>query len=193
MSRPLRGSVPAPGRRRSALRRRRGPLFLALAACLGACGYRAGLTLPEGWEAVGVEVFANDSRERLVRNLERDLQAEMAAAVRRLARVRLVAPEEADLVIRGRITDLRRRRGIRSPENELLETGVRIEVESELVERVAADGEPRVLGEARYATESGYRLEDPRLELDAQERVLRNIADRLVLDLLGPVAYVSPR
>jgi len=181
-----------PGRGRSALRRGRGPLLLALAACLGACGYRTGLTLPEGWAAIGVEVFANDSRERLVRNLERDLQAEMAAAVRRLARVRLVAPEEADLVIRGRITDLRRRRGIRSPENELLETGVRIEVESELVERVG-DGEPRVLGEARYATESGYRLEDPRLELDARERVLRNIADRLVLDLLGPVAYVSPR
>ena len=165
-----------------------------LLAALSACGYRTGLVAPEGTKTIGVEFFGNEGP---LRDLEVELQDELARAVERMLPVRIVDPLEADLIVRGRIVDggYSRRSGIRSPENRLLETGVRISVEASLIDprrRVDSEGNPlppRVLRVARTSTESGYRLEEPDGERAARARALRNMVDRLALDLFGAVAY----
>lgn len=157
---------------------------------LAGCGYRAGLELPSRWDDVGVEIFDNDGRDTLVPNLERDLHGELTAAVRRVVQGTLVDPSKADVVIRGRIIEYRRRQGIRTRDNRRLETGIRVRVRGELWERTGGDPEWVLLRHTVYTTHSGYLLEDRDEELDAQDRVLRNIADRLVLDLFAPEAYI---
>ncbi len=180
----------------------------ALAAALAAaCGYRTGLTAPEGHQRVGVEVFGNDSKER---DLERVFHEELTRSLTRRVDVRLVKVDKADLVLRGEIVDFRRRGGIRSIENELLEAGVQITVRARL-ERQGPEG-VEVLRETSYATDSGFNFDtppfnqdgiflDPRAppsghqnvrisntpgEFPARQRVLRNLADRVVLELFAP-------
>lgn len=168
-------------------------LFAALA--LAACGYRTGLTVPEGAKTVGVEFFGNDGP---LRDLEVELQSELAQSLERMAHLRLVDPLSADVVVRGRIIDYRRRGGIRSRDNKMLESGVRITVEAELLDperRYDSAGKllaPRRLRGTRTSAESGFRLEEPDGERAARARVLRNLADRLALDLFAEVAY-EPR
>jgi hypothetical protein len=109
--------------------------------------------------------------------------------------VRLVDPGRADLIVRGRVINYTRRSGIRSPQNKLLETGVRITVEASLIDptqRYGPKGEPlppRVLRHTITLAESGYRLDENDGERAARQRAMRNLADRLTLDLFGPVAY----
>jgi hypothetical protein len=171
------------------------------------CGYSTGLGLPPDERTIGVEFFHNDSPQR---DIEKDLQSELAQSVERMVRAPLVSPERSDLVVRGRIVGYSRRGGIRSPDNELLETGVRITVEARLVRPLAVnpegqpllgpDGKPmvgpdgkalteQVIAFTRFTSESGYRLEEIDGERAARARVLRNIADRLALDLFSPLAY----
>lgn len=163
-----------------------------LAAALFACGYQTGLTVPEGMQTVGVEFFGNEGP---LRDVEVQLQAELAQAVERMVPVRIVDPKHADLIVRGRVLDYSRRGGIRSEDNKLLETGVRISVEALLVDpkrQFDRDGKPlppRVLRKAVTTTASGYRIEEPDGERAARARALRNLADRLTLDLFGAVAY----
>ena len=167
-------------------------LWVALLGVLApACGYRFGLTLPDRAETVAVEIFANDTR---LRDLERDFHQELTQSLSRRVSARLVSVREADLVVRGRLIDFSRRSGIRSTDNELLESGVLIAVEARL-ERRRPEGEPELLTSASHVAESGYLLDDPRLiggtesELEARERALRNLADRLVMELFEPVSY----
>jgi hypothetical protein len=167
---------------------------LALLACLalGACGYHTGLTAPEGAKTIGVEYFGNDGP---LRDVELQLQTELSNAIARMLPARQVDPGVADLIVRGRVIDYSRRSGIRSPDNELLETGVRITVEATLLDpsvRYGPKGEqlpPRVLRRALTLAESGYRLDEVNGERAARARAMRNLADRLTLDLFGPVAY----
>lgn len=167
-------------------------ISIVLAAALAACGYRTGLTVPEGRRTVGVEFFGNDGP---LRDVEVQLQSELAQAVERMLPVRIVDPTRADLIVRGRVVDYSRRGGIRSPENKLLETGIRITVEASLIDpkpqfdRNGNPLPPRVLRRARTFTESGYRIEETDGERAARARALRNLADRLTLDLFGAVAY----
>jgi hypothetical protein len=195
---------------------RRALAFLALAALGGGCGYSTGLSVPPGIHTVGVEVFGNDGR---LRDLELELHNLLSDSVERLVHARLVDPNQADLVLRGRIVEYRRRGGIRSTDNELLEDGVRISVEVQLVRRfaqsvVAPGPEPdrtppepsprddrntlpttapneRVLRPMRATQEFGFRIAEPNGEALARERTLINLADRIVLDLFGTLAYES--
>jgi hypothetical protein len=190
--------------------------LLALALLGGSCGYTTGLRVPPGIDSVGVEVFGNDGR---LRDLELDLQDALSESTRRLVDAPLVDPNSADLVLRGRIVEYRKRGGIRSTDNELLEDGVRISVEVQLVRRfpqstVAPGPEPdrtgiepssrddrntmpttapneRVLRPMRATQEFGFRLAEPNGEALARERTLINLADRIVLDLFGTLAYES--
>lgn len=162
----------------------------ALAVLLVAsCGYHSGMVLPESSGSVAVEFFGNDS---VVRDLEADLHRHLTNSYNRMVPAPLVAPDRADLVLRGRIVSYTRRGGIRSPDNELLETGIRIVVEARLVERVPEpDGGVREeeRGRGTYATDSGYRTEEVQGEIRARERALRNLSDRIVLDLFGALSY----
>lgn len=163
-------------------------LLLCGLLLLAGCGYSTGFRLPDDHATVGVEFFGNQSP---VRDLEVDFHDYLTDAVSRVVHARIVDPDEADYVVRGEVLSYARRRGIRSPDNVLLETGVRIAIRAELLEAPAPgdpEGRPRTVRETRAATESGYRLEEPLGEADARDRVLRNLADEVVIELFGYLA-----
>jgi len=164
-------------------------LLLALAPGLAGCGYKSGFTLPEG-RTIGVKVFGNDSK---LRDLEMRLHPFLSDAVQRLVVADLVSPARSDLWIEGVIVDYSRRSGIRSPENVLQESGVQIVVVARLVRRAggATDGppEPEVLRQVTVSDERGYLLSDLLGESRAADAAMRNIADRVVLDLMADLAY----
>jgi hypothetical protein len=165
-------------------------LALACAGLASGCGYSTGLSVPEHQHTIGIEVFGNDSLER---DIERRLYDELARAVRDWTDAPLVAPDRADVVIRGKITAYHRRSGIRSPENQLLETAVFIDVEAGLYR---AGSETPTRGPVHTTSSTGFIVEPPgnqtshfpgQNESIARDRTLRNLADKLVLDLLAPV------
>jgi hypothetical protein len=175
----------------SALRR-----VAALAACvLGACGYRAGFTLPEQ-RTVGVAIFDNSSKQR---DVERELHVALTDSVERIVDAPLVAPSAADYKIDGRVIEYVRRGGIRSKDNVRLETGVRITVFARLI-RASREARPEnapvdpadVLRQVTVTDERGYLLDDPIGEVRARELVLHYIADRIVFDLFGDVGSGEP-
>lgn len=190
------------------MRRRTAAALGALVALiLPACGYRTGLTLPEGTRTVGVEIFGNDSK---LRDLERAFHEAITDSLTERVDAPLVPPREAQVVVRGRVVSYTRRGGIRNTDNQLLESGVAITVEARL-ERDGPQG-PEVLAATVASSESGYVLDRPPppnpppfmspqqspavlgdtpSELDARDRVIRNLADRVVLDLFASMAYES--
>ena len=164
-------------------------ILLALSVVyLGAlygCGYSRALSAPPGTSTVGVTFFTNDTP---VRDIERDLAVELAAAVRDLVQTPLAAPQNADVRVEGRIGEYRRRGGIRDPENRLLESGVQVAVEAWLVD--ARTGEP-LTAVLRTTTAVGYLIPEPGGEEQARARALRHLADRIVLDLFHPAAILE--
>lgn len=182
-------------------------LSLALAPLYCGCGYSTGLTAPGGYERVAVAIFDNTSKER---DLERSFHEELTRSLTRRVETRLARVASADLVLRGEIVSFGRRGGVRSIENELLESGVQITVRARL-ERSGPEG-PEILRETTLTADSGFTFDtppfnqtgpliDPRQppsghqnaalsgtpeELDARQRVLRNLADRIVLELFAP-------
>lgn len=171
------------------------PVLAVMAAGLVGCGWHAGLVLPDGSHSVGVAIPRSDP-EVLERDLEPLLHDHLSRAVSDLVDASLVSPDDADLVLESRIVGYQRRAGVRSKEQVLLETAVGIVVEAKLVRR--ATGE--VLGSTRASIPAGYVTADRvgeghdpsdflqggrENELDARDRVLRFIADQVVLDLFG--------
>ncbi len=175
--------------------RRRSTRLVALAlaglcAVIGAasCGYRSGFSLPEG-QTIGVKVFDNQCK---LRDVEMRLHPYLTDAVQRFVAADLVSPARADVWIEGVVLEYSRRGGIRSSQNVQLETGVLIAVQARLVERLRdpTDGATtRVLRELTVTDERGYLTSDPLGESNAVTAVLRNVADRLVLDLVADLAY----
>lgn len=145
------------------------------------CGWHVGGLAPEGARSVGVEIFWTNERV-LERDLEPALQSELSRAVGDLSGLPLARVGDADLVVRGRIQEYRRRSGIRSPDNELLETGLRLQVDAELFDRRSGE----VLESAPARIWSGYALLGIGQESAAQERALRNLAETLALELFHP-------
>ena len=145
---------------------------------LQGCGWRAGVVAPEGFDTVGVEVVTR-TRDVLERGLEPRLTDELSQAVSDLVGMRLVRPGAADLVVRGEITEYRRRGGVRSGNNVLLESAVRITVRAELLDRKAGV----VVRPASSYVWSGYAVDDPVGEQIARDRALQYIAETLILEL----------
>jgi hypothetical protein len=167
-------------------------VLAGLALALLGCGYRAGFTIPEQ-KTVGVAIFGNTSKER---DVERDLHGALSEAVQRLVASPLVTPSTADYLIDGYVVEYARRSGIRSKDNVRLETGVRISVVAELVRQTGrADGrEPAPEDVVRRVTvfdERGYLLADPLGESRARELVLRNLAERIVVELFADLAFAD--
>jgi len=152
--------------------------FAAFLTGLSGCGWHAGLVVPEGAESIGVEVFTR-TPEVLERGLEARLAEELSAAVSDLVGIPLAHPSRADLVIRGEISNYSRRDGVHSIDNLLLETGILIQVQARLVDRVRGTTEKEVF-EALW---TGYALGDPSGERIARNRALRYLAETLVLEL----------
>jgi hypothetical protein len=197
---------------------------LALAALAGACGYTTGMRVPQAeGRTVGIDFFDNLTPER---DIERELHEELSRVVLQLVDAPLRAPDHSDLVLRGTVVRYQRRGGIRNPDNELLETGIRLEARGSLwrrrrpsdppplpraerqersKERLGYDhrrgltyerdfSRPPVLADfdeaewievktARAQVQIGYILGDAGNEEAARDRALRNVAERLVLDL----------
>lgn len=150
----------------------------AALCCLGltSCGYSTRLTLPEEYDRIGVEVFANDT---LLPDLERPLHASMTRAVRDYTGSDLVRPATATALVRGRILSYGRRSGIRTAQNVWQESGVTIEAEASLVNRSTG----ALLARTRSSTRVGFAFGIDGGEVGASQRALENLADRLVLDL----------
>jgi hypothetical protein len=172
------------------VRRRAFVAGLAALTALGGCGYRTGFTLPEH-QTVGVEVFGNVSKER---DIEIEVHDNLTDSLERMVHATLVSPERADLVVRGTVLEYVRRGGIRDKNNVRLENGVRISVQARLVRPRASGPEPheQVLRQVTVADDRGFLMEDTSGEIDARASALRNITDRLVLDLFGDLAYEAP-
>jgi len=153
----------------------------ALAAWCGACGYSTGLQVAERHATIGVEFFGNATYER---DLERPFYDQLTRTLRDTSDAALVDPGRAEVVVRGTIREFHRRSGIRSRENELLETGVYLEVEAQLVDRAR---DVPIRGPVRHGAWVGYTLSPAANEREARERVMRNVAQELVLDLFAPV------
>ena len=169
-------------------------LLAPLALLAAGCGWHAGYLAPPGApnaSTVGVELFGNDSPEP---GLEADLAPFLSRALVDYVGLDLDDPRKADLVIRGSILDFRRRGGVRSEENELLEGSTRIEVLAELVR--ASDGE--VLSTATTGLWADWAIGGPGLtgpglgEDAARTRLFANLADRLVLDLFAGSSDENP-
>lgn len=185
-------------------------LLLALAAVLQGCGYGAGFRIREPDRTIGVEFFDNRT---LVPGLEVELQSQLAGAAQRMVHAPLVDPGRADLVLRGEVVSYSRRGGIRTTGNVLQESGVQIGIRAMLVRRglpPRAEEEPseeaptrgrrpeqrsflgpgeQLLREVSFRQESGFRLLEPGGDLSARDRVLRSLAERIVLDLFSSLAY----
>ena len=165
---------------------------LVALACAGlaSCGWHAGLGLPEGHRTVGVEIFELE-RDILERNLEPIVADALSRAVTDYVRAPIVAPRDADVVVRGRILDYRFRAGIRDTQNQLQETGLYVRVAAELVD--GRSGE--VLVPLRESSVwSGYHLgpDAAAHEASARVRALEYVAETLVLDLFRPDARSEP-
>jgi hypothetical protein len=156
---------------------------LALLLC-SACGWHAGLGTPEGAHSIGVEAVERDGRV-LERVLEPQLTDALSEAVVDWVDLPLVRPSQADLIVRGKVLEFRRRGGVRNRDNELVETAVFIRASAELIDR--RTGKPA--GPAVQAQEwSGFALDDPTNEDDARLRALRHVAVSLILALFEPHA-----
>jgi hypothetical protein len=133
---------------------------------------------------VAVEAVERDGTV-LERGLEPLLTDALSEAVVDWVDLPLVAPADADLVVRAEVLEYRRRGGVRSPENELLETAVFVRARAELFDRRLGNAR----GEPVHAQEwSGYALDDPSNEDAARDRALRHVAVSLVLELFEPSA-----
>lgn len=154
--------------------------LLALAG--GACGYSAGLRVQEnGLQSIGVEFFGNETLER---DLERDFHTELTRALRD-AGADLEREPRARHVVRGTVREFHRRAGIRSTENERLETGVYLAVEASLFE---VGAKTPLRGPYQADTWVGFVIEPTgENERVARDRAMRYVAEELVLDLLTPV------
>lgn len=168
------------------------PFVLVSLALLGlaGCGWHtgAGPHARDGLEGatyaagttVGVELFGR-AREVLERNLEPELHAALSRAVVQHAGYPLADASGADLVLRGTVLDYRRRSGVRSEEHVLLETGVRLRVSAELVDRSTGD----VLAVTKPHVWSSYALDGVPREAAARERGFDFLARRIVFDVFG--------
>lgn len=157
-------------------------LLASLALATAACGWHAGLPVPVEASTIGVEVARREGKV-LERGLEPELTAALSQAVIDWIDLPLVAPDEADLVVRSELLEYRRRGGVRNLQNELIETAVFVRARAELYDRRTG----RVVGEPKIAQEwSGFALDEAAAnEEEAQRRILRHVADALVLELFG--------
>lgn len=165
------------------------PLALGLlGACglLSACGFHARQDLGPDVHSLGIAVFANDSLEP---DLERALQAELTRAARRMVTARLLAPSAADLRLEGRILEYRTRGGVRGENNTLLERGVSIRVQASLI---TAEGE-LAAGPVELGQTSGFTTREPDGLRSAEQRVLGNLAEGLLLELLVALDAMAAR
>jgi len=157
--------------------------LIAWALAATGCGYSSGVRLPAGAETVGVTVFENSTPQP---ELERDLFARLSLQASRMIDAEIVAPDRADIVVRGVIVEYRRLQGVLSIEGQLQQTGVRIILRAWLEDqRIGARiGQPIQVDQAlRYVVRAGEE------EQGARRVVIEHLCQELILDLFNQVDY----
>jgi hypothetical protein len=154
-------------------------LLASLAFLAGACSWHSGLVVPEGAHTIGVEAARREG-DVLERGLEPELTAALSEAVVDWVSLPMADPGRADLVVRSKVLEYRRRGGVRNRDNELIETAVFVRASAELFDRRNGSVVNAVAQEW-----SGFALDDPGNESEARTRVLRHVADALVLQLFS--------
>jgi hypothetical protein len=150
---------------------------LLLALPFPSCNYNIGLRAPQGYSEIAVEIFANNTREP---DLERALQNALTKEVRDRLPLSLVAPENSELVIEGQLVDFSRVRGIRDPQNQIMESGVLISVEAWVIQRSTGT---RLSNKTKAQATVGYAIGDSSGERAARDRALRQISEILTVEL----------
>ena len=158
----------------------------ALALVLSGCGYSTGLKLAPSQSSYGVEIFSRDGDAAPVRNIEREMAIALTRATVTLVDADIEKPSEARVVFRGRITSYSTAGGVRSPQNTLLEQLLSIVVVAELFDRQTQE---IVAGPVTVSARSGSIVDHVTLfgqeaREDAEQRILKNMAERIVLELI---------
>ncbi|MEZ6021657.1 MAG: hypothetical protein R3F17_16675 [Planctomycetota bacterium] len=156
-----------------------------LSLLLPACQYRAGLKLPPQYATYGVEIFSNSSLEP---DLERRLHPYLTRTLADHAGARLVSPAGADACVRGKILSSLRRPGIRSPENEWLESANQTVIQAELWD----EHRGRAVARTQVFVQVGFVFDTEGGGATAQEYALQNAAERVVIELLQQVDAQGP-
>lgn len=158
---------------------------LVLSLGLGSCGYTHGVRLPAGAESVGVEVFGNLSE---FPSVERELFACLSDEAGHMVQGKLIAPQRAEIVIRGNILDYRRLLGVQTKDAELLSSGVQINLQAWLVDTRAGERIGEVL---EFDQAVRYILKAKRGEFNARSGALRHLCQEILLDLFNQEAYLG--
>lgn len=154
-----------------------------LCLSLGSCGYTHGVRLPDGAETVGVAVFDNSS---LFPQVEGDVFACMSTQASRMIAGRVLAPNRADLVIRGNILDYRRLVGAYDEFGGLLGSGVHIRMEAWLIDSRLGE---RIGDVIEFNRSVRYILGVREGEMGAREAALTNLCQEIILDLFNQREY----
>jgi len=156
-----------------------------LLASLASCGYTSGIRLPADARTIGVTVFDNLGPQPEV---ERDLFACLSSQANRMIDAELVAPQNADLVIRGEIVEYRRLHGILNKEGQLQQSGVRLILRAWIEDQrlgVRIGDTMQVDQAVRYVIHAGQE------EFGARTTALQHLCQELILDLFTQVDYES--
>lgn len=160
-------------------------LGVLLLASLASCGYTSGVRLPAGAQTLGVTVFDNFGPQPEV---ERDLFACLSSQANRMVDAELVAPQKADLVIRGEIVEYRRLHGILNKEGQLQQSGVRLILRAWIEDQrlgVRIGDTMQVDQAVRYVIHAGEE------EFGARQTALQHLCQELILDLFTQSDYES--
>lgn len=142
-----------------------------------------GTSYPKG-TTIGVELF-DRSRRVLERDLEPIVHDGLTRALLDYQGLELRPVDEADLILRGSVVDYRRRGGVRSETFQLLETGVHLKLDAELVDRRSGI----VLSRATPRTWSSYALDGVPREAAARERGFDFLARKLLFELFSEAGH----
>jgi len=107
-------------------------LLLAAAAFAPGCGYEAGWIRPDGGRTIAVDVIENDTFRR---ELEFFLTQRLHEEIQSRSGLRIASRDAADLVMTGRIVDVRERVVSETRRDDVFESHVTVWVTFRVVER----------------------------------------------------------
>ncbi|MEE9395075.1 MAG: LPS assembly lipoprotein LptE [Planctomycetota bacterium] len=150
-------------------------LILVVGSTVG-CGYSSKSLLPAGATSIAIEIFENDT---FYREIEFDLTREIASEFRRRTHYSIASRSRADLIMTGRIVDVRRPTLVESDNDFVSEQGVIVSAEVVLTDpRTGLIVETfRASRRTEFVVERGENLNS------AFAEVVEELAERIV-DLL---------
>lgn len=148
------------------------PLLL-LAAGLGGCGYSVGSLYDEDVESIAVDVFTNDTFRR---DIELDLTREIVKQVRLRTGWRIANRSGADVVLTGRIMNIRDNVLSETERNLTLESSVIVTAEARLTDLRTG----RLIRKVQRTTAESYLIPRGESRVTAMTEAIYKLAEDLV-------------